>query len=66
MISFRNWTHNLYLENCEERQIYCDSSRLSEQEYFQKFKWWLRKEYKHRRQIEREKNETRQRYNQWN
>jgi len=62
MIPFRNWVHNLWLENCEERLIYYGGDRLSEREYFQKFKWWLRREYKHRAIKEKEINERREKY----
>lgn len=66
MIKFRNWVHNLWLENCEERLIYRDGVRLSEQEYFQRFKWWLRREYKHNRQLEIEKQEKNKKFKVWN
>lgn len=62
MTEFRNWVHNLWLDNCEERILYCDGDRLSERQYFQKFKWWLRKEYRQQTLKEKELNERRKRY----
>ena len=56
---FRHWVHNLWLDNCEERLIYNNGSKLTEREYFQKFKWWLRREFRHRNKIEKERNERR-------
>jgi hypothetical protein len=58
---FRNWVHNLWIDNCEERQLYAGGERLTEQEYFQKFKWWLRREYQYQLKIEKERNERRHR-----
>lgn len=51
--SFRGWVHNLWLENCEERVLYQGGARLNEREYFNQFKWWLRREWRHRQQLER-------------
>jgi len=50
---FRGWVHNLWIENCEERSIYQDGERMDEREYFQKFRWWLRREWRHRQQTEK-------------
>lgn len=65
MTNFRNWVHNLWLDNCEERSIYFSGERLSHQEYFQKFKWWLRKEYRQQIKKEKEQYERRQQFEQW-
>ena len=65
MTEFRNWVHNLWVENCEERMLYCDGDRLTEQEYFQRFKWWLRREYQHQINRQKEQDELRQRFRQW-
>jgi hypothetical protein len=61
MSSFRHWVHNLWIDNCEERLIYSAGNRLSEKEYFHQFKWWLRREFRHRQKIEKEKNERQHR-----
>jgi hypothetical protein len=65
MTEFRNWVHNLWLDNCEERVLYCDGDRLTEQEYFQRFKWWLRREYRHQCQKEIKREELNERFRQW-
>lgn len=62
---FRLWIHNLWLDNCEERMLYCDGNRLTEQEYFQKFKWWLRREYRHQWQKEIKRKELNERFQRW-
>lgn len=56
---FRSWVHNLWIDNCEERVLYCDGDKLTEQEYFQRFKWWLRREYRHREKILKDQHERR-------
>jgi hypothetical protein len=38
----------LWFENTEERQLFGDHP-LSKQEYFQKFRWWLKREYRHQK-----------------
>lgn len=43
---FRNWVHNLWLENCEEHDV-VGESRYREQEYWEKYKYWLKREYRH-------------------
>jgi hypothetical protein len=65
MMSFRNWVHNLWLDNCEERMLYSNGDRLTEQEYFQRFKWWLRREYRHQINRQKEQNERRRQFEQW-
>jgi hypothetical protein len=50
--AFRMWVNNLWVENCEERQRYGDP-QLNSQEYWQRFKWWLRREYRHRQNLKR-------------
>jgi len=65
MIGFRNWVHNLWLDNCEERSVYSTGERLTKQEYFQRFKWWLRREYKHHRLKQKEQDERRKQFEQW-
>lgn len=42
---FRGWVHNLWVDNCEEHQA-LSQPRMSEREYFQRFRWWLKREYR--------------------
>jgi 5-bromo-4-chloroindolyl phosphate hydrolysis protein len=65
MTPFRNWVHNLWLDNCEERMLYFGGERLSKREYFQKFKWWLKKEYQYYRQTEIQKEKLNERFRKW-
>ena len=62
---FRNWVHNLWVDNCEERTTYGEKTKLQEREYFRKFKWWLRREYQHQIKKEKQIEEFRQRHNRW-
>lgn len=64
MTPFRNWIHNLWIDNCEERILYSNSDRLSEREYFLKFKWWLKREYRHQQQLQQKKEKYYERFGQ--
>ena len=65
MTPFRNWVHNLWLENCEERSLYNNTEKLSKQEYFQRFKWWLKREYRHQTDKEIEREKISEQFRQW-
>ena len=46
--NFRQWVHNLWIENCKEREAWGDTDGCANsKEYFHKYKWWLKREYKH-------------------
>lgn len=48
-MTFKTWIHNIWFEHCEEFEGW--NHRLpdySPQDYFNKYKWWLRREYRHR------------------
>lgn len=44
---FRLWVGNIWRENCTENFIWGDPE-LSLEQYFAKYKWWLKREYRHR------------------
>jgi hypothetical protein len=44
--SFRTWLQELWRDNCEENDGW-GQPRLTLQEYFAKYKWWLRREYRY-------------------
>lgn len=45
---FRMFVHNLWIDNCTEYEAFGDSDgRIDLREYFNKFKWWLKREYKY-------------------
>lgn len=46
--SFRYWVQNIYIDNCEEHDLY-RTERLKLTEYFNKYKWWLKREYQFQR-----------------
>ena len=46
--SFRGWVHDLWVQNCDEHQQY-HLRKFSEREYFQQYKWWLKREYTYRK-----------------
>lgn len=43
---FRNWVRRLWIENTEERNEFHELP-YSMEEYWQRYKWWLRREYRH-------------------
>lgn len=46
---FRLWVQQVWYDNCEEHLTYGeDPYKL--QEYWNKYKFWLKREYKHQRQ----------------
>lgn len=45
---FRNWLRKIWLENCDEHREFGELP-FTMQEYFQKYKYWLKREYKHQR-----------------
>ena len=43
---FRAWVHRLWIENCEEHFAHAEPV-LDVKEYFQRYKFWLKREYQH-------------------
>jgi hypothetical protein len=43
--NFRNWLRNIWLENCSEHEAHRELP-YTLQEYWAKYKWWLRREYR--------------------
>lgn len=43
---FRNWVRNLWIENTTERAEYRELPYTME-EYWARYKWWLKREYQH-------------------
>lgn len=44
--SFRFWCQQLWMANLEERSD-MGFDRIDQQEYFKRYKFWLKREYKH-------------------
>lgn len=44
--AFRSWVHNIWLDNREERLTY-GQDPATMNEYWNKYKYWLKREYKH-------------------
>lgn len=53
MTIFRHWVHNLWIDNCDELAAY-NQKRLNEREYFQRYKYWLKREFRHQQKQIRE------------
>lgn len=46
--NFRAWLHELWLRNCDEHREYGELP-FTQAEYFQQYKWWLKREFKFQR-----------------
>jgi len=44
---FRLWVQDVWHQNCEEHLTFGEQP-YKIQEYWTKYKWWLRREYRHR------------------
>ena len=44
--AFRMWVTELWFQNKEERLLHSEAS-IKMEEYFQRYKYWLKREYKH-------------------
>jgi hypothetical protein len=44
-MTFRTWLQNIYIDNCEEHDAWGEP-RISIRQYFDRYKWWLRREYR--------------------
>ena len=44
---FRMWVQNLWIENCEERLVY-KQDPVTQQQYWDTYKWWIKREYRHK------------------
>lgn len=49
---FRIWLENLWRDNCDERMSW-GQPRFSLQEYFNQYKWWLRREYRYQKSLKK-------------
>lgn len=48
-MTFRQWVQDIWFEHCEEVEAWeRRAPTYGPREYFNKYKWWLRREYKHR------------------
>ena len=44
---FRMWVQNLWMDNCEERLVY-QQDPITQQQYWDTYKWWIKREYRHK------------------
>jgi hypothetical protein len=51
MKRFKFWVQELWQENCEEHLTYQEKP-YTIKEYWEKYKWWLRREYRHQQRKE--------------
>jgi len=49
---FRNWLQEMWMQHKEEcYEWHATLSESNSEEYFRKYKWWLKREYKHWRDL---------------
>ena len=46
---FRTWVQNLWMDNCEERLVY-KQDPITMKQYWDTYKWWIKREYKHQKE----------------
>jgi hypothetical protein len=44
---FRNWCNDKWFEHRDELEIYKQPLPYTSKEYFQRYKYWLKREFKH-------------------
>jgi hypothetical protein len=49
-LDFRKWLYELWVRNCKERNDYHELP-YSQAEYFQRYKYWLKREYRHQTRV---------------
>lgn len=49
--AFRKWLQEMYYENCDEHEMF-NLKRYSLGEYFQKYKYWLKREFRHQQRVD--------------
>jgi len=60
---FRLWVQRIWFDNTEEHLTYGELP-YTIQEYWAKYKWWLRREYRHQKRRDAER-ELRRRNDKW-
>jgi hypothetical protein len=50
-MKFRQWCQEMWYEHCAELESYCQGLPYSAQEYFNRYKFWLKREYRHQQGV---------------
>jgi Na+-transporting NADH:ubiquinone oxidoreductase subunit NqrF len=56
MSEFRSWLRNIWLDNCDEHDLW-NEPHDSMEVYFKKYKYWLKREFRYQQQQEKLKNQ---------
>ena len=62
LTSFRSWVTDKWFEHKDECSVWKTEPLRDSNVYFQKYKWWLKREFKHHLKIEQEKQERRKKF----
>ena len=49
--NFRNWVQEIWMQNCEEHLSF-NEKPYKIKEYWEQYKYWLKREYKHQKSLE--------------
>lgn len=47
MKSFKLWAQEMWYTHCDESESWGQPLRYTAREYFAKYKWWLKREYRY-------------------
>jgi len=50
-MSFRHWCYEMWSEHKAEMESYCRGLPYSAKEYFARYKFWLKREYRHQQGV---------------
>lgn len=53
---FKLWVQKIWIDNCEERLTY-NENPTTMKHYWNTYKWWLRREYRHQQKAEYDRQE---------
>jgi hypothetical protein len=48
-LNFRTWLQEMWMQHQDELQTYNQPLPYNQQEYFAKYKYWLKREYRHQK-----------------
>lgn len=54
--AFRTWVRELWYKNCDEH-FEMNQPRYTHEEYFNNFKWWLKREFRYQQDKEKKRDE---------
>jgi hypothetical protein len=50
-MTFRAWLQEMWFQHKDEMESYCQGLPYSSKEYFVRYKYWLKREYRHQQGV---------------